>query len=421
MATGVVRKYYPQWRALLEDQAGKFGLCLFLLLLIDALANPYAGIVHDARLYAVQALSHLYPQRFARDLFFLHGSQDSFSLFSTIHAGIIAAFGLHYGSWLLYLASRLLLYGGILFSFRRLFRDNVLAFIACCLIAAGPAKYIFFEVNEPFLTPRLAAMGLSLFSLGLAYSKRNFLSVFLLSTAGLLHPLMALGPGMILGIFWLYKRQWSIIAGLVFTLIAASAAMVLLRPQAMESLLLATRFDQEWLAIIRQRSSYLFPFNWSSDAWLTIGSGIGLVLLGLRCFDRQQRAFFLIITAVAALGVLFTVADVAGPQWILPFQLQPWRSFWVLQILSPAVACLISRSLWRSGHFSDKLAGVLIAISFLLAGGAAASTAPWLLLAAILVSFPLFKEAALSTRAQQCLLVGAVIILLLLPLPMIVG
>lgn len=414
------RKYYLQWRPRIEERTGRFWLCLCFLLLLDVLANPYAGIVHDARLYAVQALSHLHPQRYARDLFFLHGSQDSFSLFSAIHARIIALLGLRFGSWLLYAVSRLLLYAGILFFFRRLFVSNVLAFFASCLIAAGPMQYIFFELNEPFLTPRLAAMGLSLLSLGLAYGNSNILCLLCLLAAGLLHPLMALGPGIILFVFWLHNRRWSILAALACCLVLALVTMALLRPEAMGSLPLFAIFDQQWLAIIRQRSGYLFPSNWTRDQWLTIGSAIGLVLLGLRYLDRRQREFVLIISAVAILGIIITVAVVSGPQWILPFQLQPWRSFWVLQILSPAVACLISRSLWTSARFFHKLAGVLVATSFLLAGGASASTAPWLILAAVLIYFPFLEEAALPARVRQFLLVAAAGILLVLPLPMTV-
>ena len=51
-------------------------LGLALLLLI----RRYSGIYHDSILYLGQALVHRWPGIFGNDMFFLHGSQDRYSL-----------------------------------------------------------------------------------------------------------------------------------------------------------------------------------------------------------------------------------------------------------------------------------------------------------------------------------------------------
>jgi len=57
------------------------------LLLIGALwlsTHRYFGIVHDGRLYTVQALRALDPARWTDDLYFRFGSQDAFTVFSAL-------------------------------------------------------------------------------------------------------------------------------------------------------------------------------------------------------------------------------------------------------------------------------------------------------------------------------------------------
>src|SRR5689334_23169132 len=59
---------------------------LLLLASLWLATRPYSGMIHDARIYLVQGLSHLYPGAFADDLFFKFGSQDGFSIFGPLLA-----------------------------------------------------------------------------------------------------------------------------------------------------------------------------------------------------------------------------------------------------------------------------------------------------------------------------------------------
>jgi hypothetical protein len=63
-------------------------VCLALLA-CWVLVHPYRGMVHDALLYTLQALSRLYPESLGQDLFLAHGSQEDFTIFSRIYAPLI--------------------------------------------------------------------------------------------------------------------------------------------------------------------------------------------------------------------------------------------------------------------------------------------------------------------------------------------
>lgn len=83
---------------------------LFVLLLaINSVTRPYAGVTHDSRLYSVQVLNRVEAGAYADDLFFRYGSQDEYSLFSIVAAPVVYALGLTAGFFVLYLVSKSLL------------------------------------------------------------------------------------------------------------------------------------------------------------------------------------------------------------------------------------------------------------------------------------------------------------------------
>src|SRR5690242_19940574 len=84
----------------LRDRPATLFLVLFAL---NALVLPYAGFIHDARLYGVQVLNKVEGGAFADDLFFRYGSQDKFSLFSTAVAPAAAVLGIDTTFFILYL------------------------------------------------------------------------------------------------------------------------------------------------------------------------------------------------------------------------------------------------------------------------------------------------------------------------------
>lgn len=62
---------------------------LMLCVLTWALSHPYRGLIHDARLCTLQAMAQLHPETLASDVFLRFGSQDAYTVFSPLHAGVI--------------------------------------------------------------------------------------------------------------------------------------------------------------------------------------------------------------------------------------------------------------------------------------------------------------------------------------------
>jgi len=60
--------------------------------------NHYIGIISDGRLYLLQAVHWLHPERFSDDAAFMFGNQDSFCLFSPVYATFVKCFGVDFGS-----------------------------------------------------------------------------------------------------------------------------------------------------------------------------------------------------------------------------------------------------------------------------------------------------------------------------------
>lgn len=413
----------------LEKTADSFWVSLLALLVLESLANPYDGFIHDARLYTLQALSYLHPGRYRQDLYFLFGSQDAYTVFSPVFAQFIKLFGVNNGTFFFYCISKSIFLGSVLFFFRRFTRDNLLALIAGVLISASDIHYIFFEVNESFLTPRLIGQGLSVLALsfGVAWQSKplsygNIISaVFLMSVAALFHPIMSLGVGITMVFLWIFQKEWrgliaggaaiGIIACVIYTMKSGNTTFVTFNPLA--------EFDGIWRKIVFERCPYLFPCEWSRYEWLTISASL-LVSMGAFSFltVNQQRVIVAIVftTCFAISSSLFFtyMTDL-----VLPVQLQFWRSFWLLRLINPLICTIWAYNLWRSRSFFKKLAALLVAIPALMGDGGITGYEGLLVIVAIgLVSVPEKFGDNFSIPAQN-ILIGITTSLILLPLPLI--
>src|SRR5262245_49955166 len=99
-----------QLRHALSWLGGQPALLFLFALALNAVRFPYLGRVHDATLYSFQALNHLSGGQFSDDLFFKYGSQDRFSIFSTIVSPLVGLAGFDVAFLLLYLLSVALFY-----------------------------------------------------------------------------------------------------------------------------------------------------------------------------------------------------------------------------------------------------------------------------------------------------------------------
>ncbi len=146
--------------------------------------HPYRGVVHDGRLYTIQALNTLQPGRFAQDLYFKFGSQDSLASFSLIYGPLVAAFGPVWGHfcasvlgaavWVLALTFLM----GALFDDRR---EALAAIRACIALDAGYGGLNIFHYGEGFATPRIFAEALVMAALALCLRGRLIGSILCLA------------------------------------------------------------------------------------------------------------------------------------------------------------------------------------------------------------------------------------------------
>ena len=66
---------------------------LILAALLWLLSHPYQGIFHDGVIYALMAAHRLNAGDYAKELFFLFGSQDDYSAFSPVYAMLVRWLG----------------------------------------------------------------------------------------------------------------------------------------------------------------------------------------------------------------------------------------------------------------------------------------------------------------------------------------
>src|SRR6516165_8871546 len=99
-----------EWIARVENALAELAQrpwALFLLLLCtNTLAQPYAGITHDSRLYSMQVLNQVEEGSFSDDIFFQYGSQDDYSLFSRLAAPLVRWLGLSAAFFVMYVVGK---------------------------------------------------------------------------------------------------------------------------------------------------------------------------------------------------------------------------------------------------------------------------------------------------------------------------
>ncbi len=227
-------------------------LAILALALIWSGTRPYLGISHDARFYAVQALARLHPEAFAKDLYFLHGSQDQFSAFSYLYTPVIEAFGLGMAHALgfgighaCWLVAAWLLAAALIPDFRvRLWSIAALLVLPSQVGVLDTIAYA-----EPSVTPRLFAEAASIFAIAAVLNGRVLLSLVAVGGGIAIHPLMAVP------IVWTLVLLLLIQHGIrMFTLALAGALIGIGLLFPLIDHLDFARMDALWLDVTQKRS-----------------------------------------------------------------------------------------------------------------------------------------------------------------------
>jgi hypothetical protein len=319
----------------------------------------YFGIVQDARFYTLEVLRALDPSAFADDLYFQFGSQGSFSLFSHLYLPFVSHFGVGAAAVAVTIVGQLCWIFG-LFRLVRSWVDERYQWLSLATVIVMPNAYAFFGYGEGFATPRLFAEALAMLALSFLSTGPVWTWVLLILAAAL-HPLMAL-PG--LGIAFIYfalarPLLWAAVpagAGLAWALGMAGIA-----PFAD----LLKTIDPAWFSVIELRAAQCLLTTWSRESWFQILGILVWVVLALLLSQGPQRRF-LAATLAAGIGGL-ACALVGGDiaRNMLVVELQPWRSLWLLQLVSRiytpvALGLLLSRSSLVAKRKADAFAAATL-------------------------------------------------------------
>ena len=189
----------------------------------------YYGFYEDAGRYLLQVVNYLHPERFADDVPFMFGNQDSFTLFSPLMALVFKAFGVNGGAFGAMLVFQISWCLGLFFLVNRWCNQfarmswslPVFAICATTLVFKLYGCGSYFPIIDGILVARFVAEIFILFAFASFFCKNRYLSLGLFCVGSLFHPLMA-GWGLPLWLFYHYpKSRYPILLGsLLFPLTA---------------------------------------------------------------------------------------------------------------------------------------------------------------------------------------------------------
>lgn len=364
-------------------------------------AHPYRGLYQDANLYTLMALRWLDSAAYARDPFFMFGSQDAFSLFSPLHGSLIKILGVSDASRVLVLAGGVSWLGASWLVAKRLFSNPFPfgAFFLCCAVLSlsySPAGSTF-VLSESFATARVISIPLGIAAVALGTNKPLAWLLALVATA--LHPLLGVWP-----LLFLFSAGYSDrkLAGLAVCAIGFFLLAAFLGKDSFFHPVAAERFN-----LLRDSTLDL----------LVTGEGINntlflltaLLLGGQYGSQGFRRAYLLIALLSASAYLLSLIVSLFYPIEFL-LQVQPWRAMWLATFFGLAAMVDVAWAIRRgrpSGWFYVLLVGAVLLVCKPFAGGL-------LLLGYVLLrQFPILGLLPPSFSVSQLLVTVAVALLAL--------
>ncbi len=358
------------------------------------LRHPYYGVWHDARIYMGRGLADLDPKGVGADLFFRFDGQSSFSVFSKIVDFLIPLLG--YAE-----SARLLTFTALAFWFAALallvaqitegrWRWALLFSVAAA--GGGYGGFGLLSYAENFATPRPFAEAFVLAALAFLLAKAGMRAILCVALAAAFHPIMAFVGAIVIYLhLCLEDRRW-IYLGAVGALGVVAAAF----GGAPLFARLLQNFDADWLLVLRQRTTYLFPLSWPAEAWSQAAVvGVTLGYAAELSEGKQRRLFACVIAAsLFCLSVAILFGDVFPLRLITQAQL--WRALWLATLMATlSIGVIASRLL--DGTAEGRAALALLALAWLTPGS---SLSPLYLLFAIFV--PRLR-GAISEQAMRLL------------------
>ncbi len=291
--------------------------------------RPYSGTVLDARFYMVEALNALDPSSFAGDLYFKFGSQGSFSFFTNLYLPLLRALGVGTTGMVLTIAGQLFWLFALFRLTRSLVGDRLLWLSVAAVVGMMHIYAGGFGYGEGYVTARPFAEAFVMLALALL-SSRPLWTVILLALSAAIHPLMTL-PGIAFALVYmaLGRPVWwaAMAAGL-----GAGVGLALAGVEPFSNLL--RTIDPEWFAVVDLRSMHVLLANWPADSFMQILGIVAWAVAAWVLVGQHHRRFLgaALIVGVGGLACTYLGGDLARN--VLVVELQPWRSLWLLQLIS---------------------------------------------------------------------------------------
>jgi hypothetical protein len=382
-------------------------LGLLFIIAMWAVARPYRGIRHDGILYAGQTLHRLWPERFQSDLFFMFGSQDRFSAFSTMFSAFVAHFGLGDSALFVLMGCQLAFVVAVWKLAGRYTRST--RWLSTLCAAVFPHAYASLSTlgfAENFLTARSVAEPLSLFALFALSQRRHLVAAVLFALAAAMHPLIVL-PALVIA--WIFKirtdRRWLWLIGLALPVLALAFAKV----APFDGLLV--RINDDWWAQIHFVNRQVLMSAWEPLDWMSVAMDCILLAMTSRLGNHRLREFAVCtLWAIAGLlGAALLGVDLLRDSLIASLQL--WRVLWIGHLF--ALMCLPAVVLheWRAGGPAGSLVATAIVAALLSIGASLEYT--WVLLLWVTATIALqrwkFEVSPFITRVALSATVVAIV------------
>ena len=328
------------------------GITLTLLL------HRHYGIYHDSILYMGQTLAQVRPEIMSRDLFFLHGSQSSFSILPWILGKLSLVAGIPTIFMLGTLSALLLFAFSSWYALSALLpaRQRYWAWLGVLCLPSTYGAVRIFSYSENFLTPRPFAESFCLLCIGLLARKQWRTAGICLLLALLLHPLQGIA-GILIIWPWavMQDRRWLHAAWLAVPVLT----LALFGVQPFDGLL--QRTDAAWLKSLGD-SWQLFILEWEPEDYRTLAFDILLLAAGWRLLGGALGKWCAASLCGLVLGLGASLVLVDGLHLVLPTSLQLWRVHWLAHLFGVAAFAALLLKHVRDGDAARSLLLALVAL-----------------------------------------------------------
>ncbi|OWV04409.1 hypothetical protein [Fibrobacter sp. UWH1] len=288
--------------------------------------HHYDGIIGDARLYLLQTVYNIHPERFLNDPPFMYGNQDSYGIFTSIYLVFLKLFSVDLGSEIFCFITQFTWIVAAIYMVRKFTQYSycriwyipfLFAFIGFFGYNMPNANVSFFRYVENFVCSRSLSFGFALFGLGFLFGNRKKISLSLFLVGSLIHPLTA-GWCLPLWLFHYYPKT--------------------IYPIAITSLLLPLTY------LLHKGGFDIYPQDWGECTQkhdvtyeMLAREIMGILYLGIvvpKCTGNANvrklaKCFFW----VCLIGLYWSATGGVGKH-ILLYQVQTWRVEWLVFISS---------------------------------------------------------------------------------------